>query len=119
MASVENEMKSLLRSITKNTIFRYGTQERTNWIASSSTLGMASNCGTRVWWTGEVEDGLTKLATGDKDELKEIEAKWANQISNMVSMIRSPLGANVRKKINNLFAVDIHAKDIISSFKTI
>ncbi len=87
MASVENEMKSSLWAITKNIIFRFVFQERTKWIASNLTLRMASICGTLVWWTWEVKDGLTKLASGDKDALKEIEAKWTNQISDMVSMI--------------------------------
>ena len=57
-----------------------------------------------------------KVAQGDKHALKKLETKWTKHLSDMVAMIRSPLESKVRKKVNTLLVIDVHAKDIISAF---
>lgn len=52
MTAVENEMISSLRSITKEGVFRYASEERQEWI--TAVLGMVSLVGSQIWWTWEV-----------------------------------------------------------------
>lgn len=52
MTAVENEMTNSLRSITKEGVFRYASEERQDWI--TAVLGMVSLVGSQIWWTWEV-----------------------------------------------------------------
>lgn len=55
MTAVEQEMSRSLRSITKEGVYRYASEERQEWI--TSVLGMVSLVGSQIWWTWEVRQG--------------------------------------------------------------
>mmetsp|Transcript_53278 Transcript_53278/g.159518 ORF Transcript_53278/g.159518 Transcript_53278/m.159518 type:complete len:3881 (-) Transcript_53278:473-12115(-) len=116
MTKVEEEMKQSLWTLTKQAVFRYATERRTDWIADAKCLGMNTICGSQVWWTWEVEDAFCRVADGEKQALRNLEAKLNRQLSDMVQMVRSPLDRIVRKKVTTLLVIDVHARDIVSSF---
>ncbi|GMI47335.1 hypothetical protein TrCOL_g3071 [Triparma columacea] len=115
MTAVEAEMKASLWYITKEAVFRYGKEERTDWI-TGETLGMNTICGSQIWWTWEVEDVFRRVARGNKYALKDLEQKLTKDLSDMVVIIRTPLDKITRKKVNTLLVIDVHARDIVSAF---
>ena len=116
MTLVEEEMKHSLWVITKEAIYQYAHQERTKWIASEETLGMNSICGSQIWWTWQVENAFQNILQGNKHALKTLESKLTTELTDMVSMVRSPLEPNARKKVNTLLIIDVHARDMVSLF---
>lgn len=115
MTAVEAEMRSSLWFITKEAVFRYAKEQRTDWICGR-TLGMNTICGSQIWWTWEVEDVFRRVAKGNKYALKDLEVKLTGELSDMVVIIRTPLDKITRKKVNTLLVIDVHARDIVSSF---
>lgn len=57
MTLVESEMRASLRSITKEGVYRYASEERQEWI--TDVLGMVSLVGSQIWWTWEVRYCVT------------------------------------------------------------
>ncbi|GMH67856.1 hypothetical protein TrLO_g3024 [Triparma laevis f. longispina] len=115
MTAVEHEMNASLWYITKEAVFRYGKEERVDWICGD-TLGMNTICGSQIWWTWEVEDVFRRVAKGNKYALKELEQKLTGELGDMVVIIRTPLDKITRKKVNTLLVIDVHARDIVSAF---
>ena len=74
--------------------------------------------GCQIWWTWHVEDAfLSVQEKGDKNAMKKLNNKLTKQITELVSQVRDTrLSKNDRKKINTLIIIDVHARDIISSF---
>jgi dynein heavy chain len=114
MTAAEDEMRSSLHAITKEGVYYYAQQNRIDWI--SSVLGMVSISGSQIWWTWEVEDAFKRVASGDKHAMKNLEHKLTSQLNDMVAMIRTTLPRLIRKKVNTLLIVDVHARDIIDGF---
>ena len=59
MTRVDTEMKKTLHRITKESTFKYGSQERIAWVVEN--LGMVAIVGTQIWWTWRVEDVFDKV----------------------------------------------------------
>lgn len=89
MTLVEEEMKRSLRLITKEGVYNYAQQERTEWI--KGVLGMVSLVGSQIWWTWEVEDSFRRVSNGNKYAMKELEAKLTRQLNELVAMVRTKL----------------------------
>jgi dynein heavy chain len=115
MTAVESEMKASLWFITKEAVFNYAKEERTDWICGK-TLGMNTIVGSQIWWTWETEDVFRRVAQGNKYALKDLEAKLTGELSDMVVIVRKPLDKITRKKVNTLLVIDVHARDIIAAF---
>lgn len=114
MTLVEAEMKASLRQITKEGTFCYAGANRVDWV--DSQLGMVGLCGSQIWWTWETEDAFRKVALGNKYGMKELLDAQNVQLLDLVKKVRQPLKSHMRKKINTLLIVDVHAKDIIDRF---
>lgn len=97
-------------------MFYYPKQQRIEWIFNN--LGMIGILGCQIWWTWHVEDAfLSVQEKGDKNAMKKLNNKLTKQITELVSQVRDTrLSKNDRKKINTLIIIDVHARDIISSF---
>jgi len=115
MTQVEREMNQSLWYICKESVFNYAKTDRVDWICGE-TLGMNTICGSQIWWTWEVEDVFRRVAKGNKYALKELEQKLTGELSDMVVIIRAKLNKITRKKVNTLLVIDVHARDIVSSF---
>jgi hypothetical protein len=48
--------------------------------------------------------------------MKEYAAKLTGQLAELTAMVRSDLSGEVRKKVNQLIIIDVHARDIIDTF---
>jgi dynein heavy chain, axonemal len=114
MTAVEKEMKETLYHISKEGVFYYAKLPREKWIAD--TLGMVTLAGSQVWWTWETEDTFRRVQAGDKYAMKTFLSKQVMQLSQLTSMVRTGLKSEVRKKVNQMIIVEVHAKDIIDSF---
>ena len=118
MTDILDEMRLSERLITKEAIFKYcdpSIGSRSDWVAAYQ--GMVGLAGTQVWWTWETEDVFRKVAAGDKKAMKAYSAKLHVLLDELVERVRDPgLSRNERKKINTLLIIDVHARDIISSF---
>nr|CCA14061.1 PREDICTED: similar to hCG1811879 putative [Albugo laibachii Nc14] len=115
MSDVEAQMKDTLHTIVKEGVFHYASYEkRTEWL--DNVLGMVSLVGSQIWWTWEVEDVFHRARDGNKYAMKNLEAKLADQLKDLVQLLREPLSNNLRKKVNTLLITDVHAHDIVDSF---
>ncbi len=77
---------------------------------------MVVNSGSQVWWTWEVEDTFQKVREGNKHGMKQFAAKLTSQLTDLVGEVQGDLEKNVRKKVNTLIIIDVHARDIIDRF---
>ncbi|MEW5308429.1 MAG: hypothetical protein WDW38_000392 [Sanguina aurantia] len=114
MTAVEGEMRKTLYQVTKEGIFHYAQAARTKWIADN--LGMLTLVGSQVWWTWETEDVFRRVRDGHKHAMKEWAAKLTGQLGELTSMVRSDLSSEVRRKVNTLIIIDVHARDIVDAF---
>lgn len=114
MTGVEAEMVASLHSITKAGVYHYAKQDRNKWV--QEVLGMVTCAGSQVWWTWETEDVFRRVREGDKYAMKTFATKQTEQLLSLVSLVRTPLPKNTRKKVNTLLIIDVHARDIIDQF---
>jgi hypothetical protein len=82
MANVEAEMRRTLRTISKEAVYYYPKTPRINWIHQFP--GMVTLSGSQVWWTWEVEEAFRQVREGDKYAMKNLSAKLALQLSELV-----------------------------------
>lgn len=58
------------------------------------------------------------MQAGNKYGMKTFLAKQNAQLKQLTAMVRTDLTNLVRKKVNQLIIVEVHAKDIVDSFVT-
>ena len=116
MTLIEEEIRKSLWTYTKTAIYNYAEIEWNKWLSSKCTLGMNSIVSTQIWWTWKVEDAFKAINNSDKHALQRLENCLESDLSSLVALVRSPLDAITRKKINTLLIIDVHSKDIVSSF---
>ncbi|KAJ1437467.1 dynein heavy chain, N-terminal region 2-domain-containing protein [Ochromonadaceae sp. CCMP2298] len=114
MTACEEEMHVSLRDITKEGVFIYAKNDRTEWL--KMVLGMVGLVGSQIWWTWEVEDTFRQAKDGNKYAMKDLEAKLTGQLNDLVAMVRDKLDKITRKKVNTLLIIDVHARDIVDGF---
>ena len=114
MTQAENAMRESLHVITKGGVYHYAHMDRNQWVEEQ--LGMVTMVGSQVWWTWHTEDTFRRVAAGDKYAMKAFAGNLTAQLMNLVAMVREPLGRLMRKKVNTLLIVDVHARDIIDQF---
>ncbi|OQR81950.1 dynein heavy chain, partial [Thraustotheca clavata] len=114
MTGVEDEIRVTLQLIAKEGVFHYARTPRTQWLGD--VLGMVGLVGSQIWWTWEVEDVFHRVAGGNKYAMKELEVKLTHQLNDLVRQVREPLQKQMRKKVNTLLIIDVHARDIVDSF---
>jgi len=114
MNKVDDEMKSTLKRITKEAVYYYHKDERTQWVRAQ--LGMVCLVGTQIWWTWRVEDVFNKVKEGNKYAMKQESEKQTKDLNDLITLIRSDITSLERKKINTLIILDVHARDIVDRF---
>jgi dynein heavy chain, axonemal len=114
MNKTDDEMKASLLTITKIAVFNYAKSDRVEWIGQQ--IGMVALVGTQIWWTFAVEDVFRRVATGDKHAMKNELSKEIGELNDLIALVRTDLPSNMRKCVNTLIILDVHAKDIVDRF---
>eukprot|EP00750_Incisomonas_marina_P009230 INCI15857.2.p1 GENE.INCI15857.2~~INCI15857.2.p1 ORF type:complete len:4529 (-),score=890.01 INCI15857.2:58-13644(-) len=114
MTGVDEEMHSSLWTICKKGVFEYANLDRLSWVEQE--LGMVTCCGSQTWWTWQVEDVFRKVRGGDKYAMQTYAVEQTDQLNTMVARVRLPMKKQLRKKINCLLILDVHARDIVDTF---
>ena len=114
MNAVQDSMRASLHGITKAGVYHYAHMDRNAWVEEQ--LGMVTMVGSQVWWTWYTEDTFRRVLGGDKYAMKGFASKLTQQLMELVAMVRTPLSKLMRKKVNTLLIVDVHARDIIDQF---
>lgn len=114
MTDLDEEMQRTLHQITKEATFHLSSKERIPWVLEN--LGMVAIVGAQVWWTWRVEDVFRKVREGDKYAMKDENGRQTKDLNDLIDIVRTDLNSENRKKVNTLIIVDVHARDIVSSF---
>ncbi|PFH33986.1 dynein heavy chain family protein [Besnoitia besnoiti] len=114
MKNVDEAMKSTLQRITKSGVYYYAYKPRTQWVLKQ--LGMVACVGSQIWRTWRVEDAFHEVARGSKQALKEAAATQAQQLTDLIELVRKPLDQRARRKVNTLIILDVHARDMVERF---
>ena len=114
MNKVDEEMKSTLQTITKRATYNYAKSERIPWIKGE--IGMVAVLGSQIWWTFAVEDVFVRVSKGDKHAMKNELAKETSDLNDLISLVREKISSNLRKCVNTLIILDVHARDIVDRF---
>jgi len=77
---------------------------------------MVALVGTQIWWTFSIEDVFLRVSKGDKHAMKNELAKESSDVNDLIALVREDITPNVRKCVNTLIILDVHARDIIDSF---
>jgi dynein heavy chain len=114
MRTVDEQMQDTLQRISKTSIYYYASTERILWL--QEYVGMAAILGTQIWWTWGVEDAFRKVATGDKNAMKNELRKENKDLLDLIDLVRQNISKLQRKKVNTLIILDVHARDIVDRF---
>jgi len=114
MTKVDEEMKNTLLTLTKRAVHSYAKSERIEWIKEQ--IGMVALVGTQIWWTFSVEDVFERVQKGDKHAMKNELAKETQDLNDLIALVREKISSNVRKCVNTLIILDVHARDIVDRF---
>jgi len=71
---------------------------------------------TQIWWTWRVEDVFAKVRSGNKHAMKQENEKQTKDLNDLIDLVRSDIDDQQRKKVNTMIIIDVHARDIVSSF---
>jgi dynein heavy chain len=77
---------------------------------------MIALLGTQIWWTFAVEDVFVQVSKGNKHAMKQELSKEIGELNDLIDLVRTDISKNVRKCVNTLIVLDVHAKDIVDSF---
>jgi len=77
---------------------------------------MIALLGTQIWWTFAVEDVFVQVGKGNKHAMKQELSKEIGELNDLIDLVRTDISKNVRKCVNTLIVLDVHAKDIVDSF---
>jgi dynein heavy chain len=114
MNKIDDEMKASLQTILKTAVFNYAKSDRIEWIKKE--IGMIALCGTQIWWTFAVEDVFRRVAGGDKHAMKKELAQENIDLNNLIALVRENISSCLRKCVNTLIILDVHARDIVDKF---
>ena len=79
-------------------------------------LGMVTLLGSQIWWTFETEDVFDQVKSGNKYAMKQFSKKLTQQLASLTHLVRTDLDPEIRKKVNTIMILDVHARDIIDVF---
>ncbi|KAK9868729.1 hypothetical protein WJX84_008574 [Apatococcus fuscideae] len=114
MGAVEAMMKKSLHQFGKEAVAAYPDLARGAWL--QKTLGMLGLAGATIWWTWETEDALQKMTAGTQSAMKDLSARLTDQLTDLTKMVGTLLSSDLRRKVNTLIILDVHARDIIDLF---
>lgn len=105
MTEVENGMIAAVRQVCKIGIEMYVGMPRTEWVLCNP--GQVVLNSSQVHWTSEVEEAIQGLVVADYF------AKLAEQLMELVRLVRSNITKLQRMSIGALVVIDVHAKDTV------
>ena len=108
LSEVENAMKLSLIDSMNRAITDYPTRDRRDWV--KSWPGQCVLNGSQLHWTADVEQALI---TGGNKGLSEYKQKWADQLIQMVELVRGDLTDIQRLILGALIVLDVHARDVL------
>lgn len=114
MCKIDDEMKRTLNIFAKKGIFHYAKEDRIDWIKQQ--VGQIALLGTQVWWTFQVEDVFRQVASGNKHAMKQELAKESAELNDLIALVRTDIDSLLRKCVNTLIILDVHARDIVENF---
>jgi dynein heavy chain len=114
MCRIDDEMKRTLTTLAKRAVYQYAKEDRIEWIRSQ--LGMIAVVGTQIWWTFAIEDVFRQVEKGNKHAMKMELAKETNELNDLIALVRTDIDSLLRKCVNTLIILDVHARDIVDSF---
>lgn len=114
MNKIDEEMKDTLTLMAKRATFEYAKTDRLEWIRMY--VGMITLLGTQIWWTFAVEDVFKLVAKGDKHAMKRELALEIKELDRLIGLVREDIDNNLRKCVNTLIVLDVHAKDVVDGF---
>jgi dynein heavy chain len=114
MNKIDDEMKDTLTLMAKKSTFEYAKTDRLEWIRMY--VGMITLLGTQIWWTFAVEDVFRLVAKGDKHAMKRELALEIKELDRLIGLVREDIDNNLRKCVNTLIVLDVHAKDVVDGF---
>jgi len=114
MQRVDDEMKKTLHVLTKRATFHYAKEDRVEWVQKH--IGMVTLVGTQIWWTFAIEDVFKRRQRGDKNAMKDELIKENKDVGDLIKLVRTDLAGNIRKCINTLIILDVHARDAVDNF---
>lgn len=114
MCRIDDEMKKTLCTFVKRAVFNYAKADRMEWIKKE--IGMICIVGTQIWWTFQIEDVFRQMGMGNKHAMKKELAKETNDLNNLIALVRTDVDYLLRKVLNTLIVLDVHARDIIDTF---
>ena len=113
MNKVDDEMKATLTLIAKKAVFNYAKNDRLEWIKGE--IGMVAVLGTQIWWTFSIEDVFERVGK-NKHAMKDELALETKNLDNLIVLVRDKISSNLRRCVNTLIILDVHARDIIDKF---
>eukprot|EP00767_Chilomastix_cuspidata_P004259 gnl/Chilomastix_cuspidata/4391.p1 GENE.gnl/Chilomastix_cuspidata/4391~~gnl/Chilomastix_cuspidata/4391.p1 ORF type:complete len:5137 (+),score=567.95 gnl/Chilomastix_cuspidata/4391:1094-15412(+) len=114
MLNVQKAMLLAVWTVIKRGVFEHGHFDRDEWI--KKTHGQVTLTSSKIWWTWYVEDAFRKVRKGNPHAMKQLSKRLSNQIQDLTKMVRSPLDAKTRDKVNTLIIIDVHSRDIVDRF---
>jgi dynein heavy chain len=114
MNRLDDEMKKTLHIFVKRAVYNYAKCDRMEWIRKE--VGMIAIVGTQIWWTFSIEDVFRQMLKGDKHAMKRELAKETVDLNNLIALVRTDVDSLLRKVLNTLIVLDVHARDIVDTF---
>lgn len=116
MNKVDDQMKITLKSLTKNAIKDYVTEELYKFIRNK--LGMICVFTIEAWWTFALEDVFRKIKQeGDKHAMKNELKSQTEGLLKLVQIVRKKdISKEDRLKVNNLIIRVVHGREIVDKF---
>ena len=110
MNAIIAKMRGELRDVLSDSIKSYSSKPRTEWLLDwPSQIILVVN---GITWTQEVEEAILDFQKGDKNALKKCSQNQVKQLSDLISMTRTPLEKPDRQKVMNMITIDAHNRDI-------
>ncbi|XP_045153350.1 dynein axonemal heavy chain 1 [Echinops telfairi] len=106
LREVEASMKGSIRDFIRWAIQAYPTMPRTQWVLKWP--GQVTIAGCQTYWTMEVAEALE---AGDLSS--RLFPKLAQQLSDLVALVRGKLSRMQRTVLSALIVIEVHAKDVV------
>ena len=104
---VESRMKDSVKNQIKLCIGEYASIPRTDWVRNWPAMVIL--CGSQVFWTRGVEEGLN---TGSLAKFAE---KSTKDLMDLTDLVRGELTNLERATMGALITVDVHARDVVQN----
>ena len=104
---VESRMKDSVRNQIKLCIAEYECVKRTEWVRNWPAMVIL--CGSQVFWTKGVEDGLNNGTLNDFAE------QSTKDLMDLTDLVRGELTKLERESMGALITIDVHARDVVQN----